>query len=112
MDETPVHADVEPPAFSTSIDGREGNGAGTTELPTSSASLTATDGSKGPKWMQNDRKVAPLPASLPLCSSQADALILRLSLKCTTKHIQDIASSRWMGVHAERDFDSGIESTY
>ena len=49
MDETPVHADLEPPP----------------ELPTAtrpseqplSAVATAVDTSKGPKWVQNDRKV-------------------------------------------------------
>jgi len=58
VDESPVHADVEPPAFDTSIDGREGTAAAAADLPASSTSITAFDCTKGPKWMQNDRKVA------------------------------------------------------
>ena len=49
MDETPVHADLEPPP----------------ELPVAArpseqplaATATAVDTSKGPKWVQNDKKV-------------------------------------------------------
>lgn len=50
VDETPVHADLEPPPEMT-----EGN---LTEQPSTSANSASHDVSKGPKWLQNDKKVS------------------------------------------------------
>ena len=49
MDETPVHADLEPPP--------ELPGAARPSEQPLAAIGTAVDTSKGPKWVQNDKKV-------------------------------------------------------